>query len=46
MHDFGEDVPADAVFHNGKSGAEMHNMSIRFFIRKPPMKPACVIKRM
>ena len=26
MHDFGEDVPADAVFHNGKSGAEMHNI--------------------
>lgn len=26
MHDFGEDVPFDAVFHNGKSGAEMHNI--------------------
>ena len=26
MHDFGEDVPADAVFHNGKTGAEMHNI--------------------
>ena len=26
MHDFGEDVPADAVFYNGKSGAEMHNI--------------------
>ena len=26
MHDFGEDVPADAVFHNGKRGAEMHNI--------------------
>ena len=26
MHDFGEDVPVDAVFHNGKSGAEMHNI--------------------
>ncbi len=26
MHDFGEDVPEDAVFYNGKSGAEMHNI--------------------
>lgn len=26
MHDFGEDVPADAVFHNGKRGAELHNI--------------------
>jgi alpha-glucosidase len=26
MHDFGEDVPDDAVFHNGKTGAEMHNL--------------------
>ena len=26
MHDFGEDVPADAFFHNGKRGAEMHNI--------------------
>jgi alpha-D-xyloside xylohydrolase len=24
--DFGEDVPADAVFHNGRSGREMHNI--------------------
>ncbi len=26
MHDFGEDVPADAVFFNDKTGAEMHNI--------------------
>ena len=26
MHDFGEDVPEDAVFYNGKTGAEMHNI--------------------
>ena len=26
MHDFGEDVPEDAVFFNGKIGAEMHNV--------------------
>jgi alpha-D-xyloside xylohydrolase len=25
MSDFGEDIPTDAVYHNGKSGAEMHN---------------------
>jgi len=24
--DFGEDVPADAVFHNGQTGALMHNL--------------------
>ncbi len=24
--DFGEDVPADAVFHNGRTGAELHNL--------------------
>lgn len=24
--DFGEDVPADAVFHNGQTGATMHNL--------------------
>ncbi len=24
--DFGEDIPADAVFANGKTGAEMHNV--------------------
>ncbi len=24
--DFGEDVPADAVFHNGETGATMHNL--------------------
>lgn len=26
MSDFGEDVPVDACFHNGKSGREMHNV--------------------
>jgi len=26
MHDFGEDVPADAIFYNGRTGAEMHNL--------------------
>ena len=26
MSDFGEDVPIDAVFHNGCSGLEMHNL--------------------
>jgi len=26
MSDFGEDVPADAVYHNGRSGLEMHNI--------------------
>ena len=26
MSDFGEDVPADAYFHNGRSGEEMHNI--------------------
>ncbi len=26
MHDFGEDVPEDTVFFNGKRGAEMHNI--------------------
>ncbi len=26
MSDFGEDVPADANFHNGRSGLEMHNI--------------------
>ncbi len=26
MRDFGEDLPAAAVFHNGKTGAEMHNI--------------------
>jgi alpha-D-xyloside xylohydrolase len=24
--DFGEDIPADAVFANGMTGAEMHNL--------------------
>lgn len=24
--DFGEDVPADAVFHDGRTGAELHNL--------------------
>lgn len=24
--DFGEDVPADAVFHDGRTGAEVHNL--------------------
>lgn len=24
--DFGEDVPADAVFHDGRTGAEIHNL--------------------
>ncbi|HUV56943.1 MAG TPA: TIM-barrel domain-containing protein, partial [Dehalococcoidales bacterium] len=26
MSDFGEDVPADAYYHNGRSGQEMHNL--------------------
>lgn len=26
MSDFGEDVPVDARFHNGRSGLEMHNL--------------------
>ena len=26
MSDFGEDVPADACYHNGHSGLEMHNL--------------------
>jgi len=26
MSDFGEDVPTDACYHNGRSGREMHNM--------------------
>ena len=26
MADFGEYVPVDAVFHNGKTGREMHNL--------------------
>jgi alpha-D-xyloside xylohydrolase len=26
MSDFGEDVPVDACFHNGRSGLEMHNI--------------------
>ncbi len=25
-HDFGEEVPADACYHNGRSGQEMHNL--------------------
>lgn len=25
MSDFGEDIPTDAVYHNGRPGAEMHN---------------------
>jgi alpha-D-xyloside xylohydrolase len=26
MSDFGEDIPADAVYYNGRSGEEMHNL--------------------
>ncbi|GAJ21287.1 unnamed protein product, partial [marine sediment metagenome] len=26
MSDFGEDVPFDACYHNGRSGQEMHNL--------------------
>ena len=26
MHDFSEDVPPDAIFSNGKTGAEIHNI--------------------
>lgn len=26
MSDFGEEIPVDAVFHNGRSGLEMHNL--------------------
>jgi alpha-D-xyloside xylohydrolase len=25
MSDFGEDIPVDAIYHNGRSGLEMHN---------------------
>jgi alpha-D-xyloside xylohydrolase len=31
--DFGEDIPADAVFSNGRTGAEMHNLYPLFYNR-------------
>ncbi len=31
MVDFGDVVPADAVFHNGKRGTEMHNLYAWFY---------------
>ena len=29
--DFGEEIPADAVFHNGRTGAEMRNLYARLY---------------
>ncbi len=29
--DFGEEIPVDAVFHNGRTGAEMRNMYARLY---------------
>lgn len=33
--DYGDRVPEDAVFHNGRSGREMHNLYLYLFTRAP-----------